>query len=113
MSDTIFSTVREQLNALEQALAAVQLWDAQPPSPEALQSTIPFMYDTLRIEQWLQWVFIPRMHALLDAGADLPDSCSIHPLAEHEWSGRATRPVQVLATLAHLDALLMKHGGAH
>ena len=111
MSDTIFSTLREQLTALEQALVVAQLWDAQPPSPEALQSTIPFMYDTLRLEQWLQWVFIPRMHALLDAGAPLPSTSSIHPMAEHEWGSRLKpMPTHVLATLAQLDALI---SGAH
>ena len=35
-------------------------------------STMPFMYDTLQVEEWLQWVFVPRLHALLDANAPLP-----------------------------------------
>ena len=43
--------VRSLLNALARELQAAQLWDAQPPSAQALASTIPFMFDTLRIEQ--------------------------------------------------------------
>lgn len=100
--------LREQLNQLEAELRAIDLWEAQPPSPEALSSTIPFMYDTLRLEQWLQWVFVPRLHALLDADAALPGNCSVHPLAEHEWTGRLAHLPhrQALEVLQRIDATL-------
>lgn len=84
--------LRQHLHALEAALRQAGLWQVAPPPAGALASTMPFMYDTLRVEQWLQWVFIPRLHALLDAGATLPGSCSVHPLAEHEWSEHLRTP---------------------
>lgn len=88
------------------------LWQAQPPQQQALASTMPFMCDTLHIEQWLQWVFVPRLHALLDAGAALPGACSVHPLAEHEWGQRRAAPqyqldnTRVLTILQQIDRLL-------
>ena len=104
----ISSTLRQQLQQLEAELRAASLWSAQPPSPEAMASTMPFMYDTLLLEQWLQWVFVPRMHALLDAQAALPGTCSVHPLAEHEWSSRLghVRYQAALAVLAEIDRTL-------
>ena len=104
--------VRSLLDALARELQTEQLWDAQPPSEQALASTVPFMFDTLRIEQWLQWVFVPRVHALLDAGAPLPGNCSIHPLAEHQWSSRDKQalPKKALSPLEQIDTRMSQLG---
>ena len=107
MSDTP-TILRQQLEQLEAAMRAASLWSAQAPSKEAMTSTMPFMYDTLQIEEWLQWVFVPRLHALLDANAALPNNCSVHPLAEHEWSNRLPNGTHgaALKLLAAIDATL-------
>lgn len=109
MSD-INTLLRQQLQQLETELRAASLWSAQPPSEAAMASTMPFMYDTLQIEEWLQWVFVPRLHALLDANAGLPGSCSVHPLAEHEWTNRLPNGTHgaALKLLAEIDATLTK-----
>lgn len=107
MSDTT-TVLRQHLHQLEAEMRAASLWGGQPPSPEALASTMPFMYDTLKVEQWLQWVFVPRMHALIDAQAALPTSCSVQPLAEHEWNSRFPKGGHgaALMVLADIDATL-------
>lgn len=107
MSDTS-TTLRHHLQQLEAELRAAALWGSQPPSEQALASTMPFMYDTLQIEEWLQWVFVPRLHALLDANAPLPGNCSVHPLAEHEWNSRFPQGphATALQVLARIDATL-------
>lgn len=107
MSDTP-TTLRQQLQQLEAEMRAASLWSAQPPAPEAMASSMPFMYDTLQIEQWLQWVFVPRLHALLDAHAALPSNCSVQPLAEHEWNNRLPNGThgKALQLLAEIDATL-------
>lgn len=109
MSDTS-TLLRQQLQQLEAAMRAASLWSAQPPSETAMASTMPFMYDTLQIEEWLQWVFVPRLYALLDANASLPTSCSVHPLVEHEWTNRLPNGTHsaALKLLAEIDANLTK-----
>jgi len=106
--DNLPPDLRPLLHALEAALRDADFWEAQPPSPQALASSMPFMVDTLRIEQWLQWVLLPRLHALLDARAPLPASCSVHPLAEHEWAQRHPGPASqaALAVLLAIDGQL-------
>lgn len=97
-------------------MQSAALWESQPPLQQALDSSMPFMYDTLRIEQWLQWVFVPRLHALLDAGTTLPGACSVHPLAEHEWGQRRGEAqwqlgnARVLAVLRQIDQSLSERG---
>ncbi|MBS7349990.1 MAG: YqcC family protein [Comamonas sp.] len=106
--------LRSLLLQLEEALRQAQLWDAYPPSAQALASTMPFMVDTLRIEQWLQWVLIARLHALLDAQAPLPSSCSAQPLAAYEWKQRQPPPPapaqKALRCLAQIDTYLSQQG---
>ena len=46
--------VIDALNALELGLRDLGLWSDVRPDPEALASTMPFCYDTLELEQWLQ-----------------------------------------------------------
>ena len=84
----IHHELREHLQQLEAELQVQKLWSITPPDPKALESTIPFMYDTLKIHEWLQWVYIPRLRALMDANGTLPHQSHVFPLAEHEWQER-------------------------
>ena len=95
------------LSAVEAEMRARGLWSAMPPSPEDMSSVMPFMYDTLRLHQWLQWVFVPRTLALMDAGRPLPGNCHIHPLAEHEFARLAdVDTARLLELVRQVDALM-------
>ncbi|QPB84145.1 YqcC family protein [Pseudoalteromonas rubra] len=74
--------VWQLLDELEHTLRQAKLWQAEPVSEQALQSTQPFCCDTLRFEQWLQFVFIVKMRTLLQNGAPLPANMAIAPMAE-------------------------------
>ncbi|HEX4869217.1 MAG TPA: YqcC family protein [Moraxellaceae bacterium] len=93
--------MRDLLAAVEAEMRARGLWSPVPPSPAAMASVMPFMYDTLRLHEWLQWVFLPRTLALIDAGRPLPGNCHIHPLAEHEFAR-----LEEVDTVALLDLIL-------
>jgi len=99
--------VSRLLLVLEQEMRDNALWAAAPPSPAAMSSVMPFMYDTLTFAEWLQWVFIPRTRALIDAGRPLPGNCHIHPLAEHEFAGRADlAAADLLDVIRQIDNLM-------
>ena len=53
------------LKALEKEMRSLDLWSSTPPAEQALASSMPFCYDTLDFSEWLQWIFIPRLHLLL------------------------------------------------
>ena len=74
--------IRQHLTDLQIAMRIHKVWETTPPSEEALANPQPFCIETLTPTQWLQWIFIPRMHALLDSDADLPRNFSITPYLE-------------------------------
>ena len=106
-SDSTHQELLTHLQQLEAELQAQQLWSSSPPSATALESVMPFMYDTLKLHEWLQWVFLPRLRAVIDAKGQLPHESHIHPLAEHEWQEQKTFDKrQLLSLLASIDASL-------
>jgi uncharacterized protein YqcC (DUF446 family) len=92
------------LSDLEAALRAAGLWEAVLPDHAALESAQPFCVDTLRLPQWLQWVFLPRMRALLDARAPLPAKCGVAAMAEMYFLGQEGAPLErLIALLGEID----------
>lgn len=96
--------VRQHLTDLQIILTLHRLWDATPPSDAALNNDQPFCIGTLSATQWLQWVFIPRMNALLDANAELPRNFAITPylseaLKDHPHLAQICAPLTQLETL--------------
>ncbi len=97
--------VQERLQAIEQQLKASGLWQSFAPDSQAFASTEPFCLDTMSPLQWLQWVFLPRMQALLDAGAPLPVTLAIAPYYEEALEGDIPQRAQLLHCLNALDQL--------
>src|SRR3989344_4903792 len=88
--------VAEQLLLIERELRVQGWWDALAPSAQALSSQEPFCVDTLAFEQWLQWIFLPRMKQMVEAGAALPRVSGIHPMAEQAVGGQAKKARETL-----------------
>lgn len=95
-----------QLDQIKVELAQLSLWQSSPPPAAALQSTEPFCVDTLDLSQWLQWILLPRMQALLDGDRPLPGNCNIHPIAEQNFNGLAQDCSQLLSAIQKLDRAL-------
>ena len=87
-------SVRAQLHAIEALMRQHQLWQDNAPQPDAFASTQPFCLDTLDPFEWLQWVLIPRMHALLEGGHALPASFAVSPY--YEMALEETHPARAM-----------------
>lgn len=74
--------IKYHLEQLQQAMEMSNLWQTVPPSPKAFESTEPFSIDTMKAHEWLQWIFIPRMYAILDSNDILPHRMAITPYIE-------------------------------
>ncbi|WP_380183938.1 YqcC family protein [Kalamiella sp. sgz302252] len=97
--------IRERLEAIELALNEEGLWQSCAPNAEAFASVEPFCVDTMMPVQWLQWVFLPRMHALLDANASLPVKLAVAPYYEVALEGAMPGRARLLHVLNQLDQL--------
>ena len=102
---TQHDSVRAQLHAIEALLRQHQLWQETAPQPVAFASTQPFCLHTLEPFEWLQWVLIPRMHALLDGRHPLPQNFAVAPYYEMALDAAHPARVIVLVELERLDAL--------
>ncbi|MCB1863875.1 MAG: YqcC family protein [Chromatiales bacterium] len=98
------------LDDIERELQRLSLWDDEPPPVRALQSATPFCYDTLRLEQWLQWIFIPRARVLLAQGTALPGRCEIRPVAELRFAEVAADTGALERHIGALDEVLNRMG---
>lgn len=104
--DERYRKAADVLLAIEAEMRQQSLWESNPPSPEALSSVMPFMYDTLKLNQWLQFVFLPRTKAIIEQGGVLPGNCHIHPLAEHEFGKMEFPDGTLLDLIRQMDNVL-------
>ncbi|MEW7312083.1 YqcC family protein [Buttiauxella gaviniae] len=100
--------VRQHLHIIEHVLRDHQLWQSAAPTADAFESTQPFCMDTLQPHEWLQWVLIPRMHALLDAQLPLPADFAIAPYYEMALDAAQIEREPLLKALQDLDALFAR-----
>ena len=98
--DKLMHQTADHLLAIEQEMRRIGLWETTPPAKEALESLVPFCYDTLKFEQWLQWVFLPKMKLALEKQIDFPTSSNIATLAE-----MCFQELQTIDTTRLLDLL--------
>lgn len=101
----------ELLISLERALRAQRRWGRNSPGEDALQSTQPFAFDTLDFDQWLQWVFVPKLHHLLAEQLPLPQRCAVRPMAEEVYDPVDPAARRLITIIAEIDDLLT-HAGA-
>ena len=106
MTSNDYGELPELLQRLETELKRRGWWTPQPPSPEALASTRPFHVDTLAFEEWLQWILLPRLRALMDQGAPLPGSSAMAPMGEVAWRHCRDEAGPVIELLAQIDRAL-------
>ncbi len=105
MSDTsIAGQTKNLLHDLQKAMIASSIWSSRPPEESAFNSTAPFSCDTMPLEQWLQFIFMPTMEELVDRGAPLPSEIAVLPIAEESFQGQ--KFVDLLSVIAKLDNLL-------
>ena len=101
-----YRRLADLLIAVEKELRVMQLWELQSPSPEELASTAPFAVDQLSFNQWLQFLFMPRMYDIIEISAPLPISCSIAPMAEEFFKVEQREAAALILKLAAIDRLI-------
>jgi len=77
----------EYADKIEQELRRLEVWQAEPPPPEAFQSTRAFYGDTMSFYQWLQFVLIPRVRNVIATRGHFPPSSQVGAYAVRELDG--------------------------
>lgn len=106
MTANVYEELARLLLAVESELRSMQLWSQQIPSAQALASSEPFAIDQLCFNQWLQFIFVPRMAEIVEATSALPESCSTAPMAEEFYRAEQVDAISLIRHLAAIDALI-------
>lgn len=99
-------SAQQLLSAIEAQLKQQSLWQLDYPTIEALSSRLPFCCDTLTFAQWLQFILIPRMSALLEGEHPLPSEIAIAPMAQEAFKDMGIDANQLIDAIEQFDALL-------
>ncbi|MEC9483705.1 MAG: YqcC family protein [Halomonas sp.] len=104
---TPHSELDQALTQLESTLRSVDLWNTPCPEAEAFDSREPFCLDTMELPQWLRYVFIARLQALVDAQGPLPVTCDVAPAVEvYLKDARPSTRQLVVSAIAEVDRIV-------
>ena len=96
------------LQSLKSEMQRALLWSDMRPTEWAMNSTAPFSCDRMPFEQWLQFIFIPKMHDLLINKQPLPTKVAVFPMAQQMLNNENNHIAKLMLILAQLDKLLSK-----
>ncbi len=108
--DHFIHQLADLLLEIEAELRRTGLWQDEAPPDQALQSLVPFCHDTLRLEQWLQWVFVPKMKGVIEGREECPNSSEIAPLAEYRFQQLQVESGRLLSLIEKFDRLINREG---
>lgn len=91
---------------IERELRVLGVWTSVQPDAEALASQEPFCVDTLAFDQWLQWIFLPRMKHILEQDEPLPAVSGVLAMAEMVYQHQPQRAAGLFEALNAFDKLI-------
>lgn len=104
-----YQALQTALQQLPHALQQDGLWSHTRPTAAALASEVPFAADTLTIEQWLQFVLLPRMNLLVQQRLPLPQfrpGQGMSVMLELQWQQRGIQAPATLQQVTAIDRIL-------
>ncbi|ATJ81985.1 YqcC family protein [Halomonas beimenensis] len=109
---TVHEELEQALRELESTMKAADMWRMERPEPEAFDSTQPFCIDTMALPQWLRFVFIARLEALVEARAPMPATCDVAPAVDAyliQEGARTSERVLMCKVVEHIDRLVTEN----
>lgn len=95
--------VRQRFEAVITELERHGLWDTPRPSEDKFENMGAFGINTMPFTDWLRWVFVPRVEALIESNGPWPEGSSVAQQAARE--GDTDHVVQALVpALAEFDS---------
>lgn len=104
--EMIYPQLSSLLLEVERHLREMELWSDQSPSAQSMASSQPFAVDTMEFTTWLQFIFLPRMYAIVEAEQNLPASCAIAPMAEQYFTAQVLDARVLVVALEEIDQLI-------
>lgn len=106
---SVHQQLQTALLELEAAMKAANLWRMPTPEADAFASQQPFCIDTMSLPQWVRFVFVARLNALVDAQAAMPAKCDVAPAMAaylQQEKVRASDQLLVVRAVERVDQLV-------
>lgn len=102
-----YEAVQAKIDAVEAEMKKAGIWSQTSPEPEKLEFTEAFGADKLSFEQWLQFIFVPRVREIIATRGEFPRQSQVSQKAIREWRMWGDLPGvdQLLVELQEFDAL--------
>lgn len=94
--------LEDLLKTLCQQMHAAKLWQDHLINGKAFESKMPFCADTMTFQQWLQFVFVPKMMDILANEQPVPKRMALAPMGEQAFA-QIPNTQSVIKTLRMLD----------
>lgn len=83
----IYNLATNKASEIESELRRLNRWSADPLPSEKFKDMGAFGSNTMVFEQWLQFVLIPRIHAIAEEKGEFPNNSMLAPYAIRVFDG--------------------------
>ena len=80
----VFAKIAE----IEAEMRRIGMWQDQPIAHGQLDVKAAFGADKISFDQWLQFVFVPRVNEIVAVGGQFPSTSQVAAQAHREWDNR-------------------------
>ena len=109
---SVHQQLQTALLELEAAMKAANLWRTPTPDAAAFASQQPFCIDTMSLPQWVRYVFVARLNALIEAEDAMPAKCEVAPAVAAylmQEKVRASDQLLVVKAVERVDKLVTEN----
>jgi uncharacterized protein YqcC (DUF446 family) len=99
-----YGVVAAKLDEIEEEMKRIGLWQEKPLAPEQYNFTSAFAMDTMSYDQWLQFIFVPRVRGTISASGKFPASSSVGAQAVREFD-TVPNAARLVTLLSEFDRL--------
>jgi len=87
LSMDFYTQVSNKATEIEAELKRLNRWSAEPLPPAKFENMGAFGSNTMTFEQWLQFILIPRIHAIVEEKGEFPNNSMLAPYAIRVFDG--------------------------
>ena len=100
-----YEVVAQKLDAIEAEMKRISLWQDTPLDPEQYNFREAFGGDTMAFSQWLQFIFLLNVRAIITRKGQFPASSSVGAYAVREFDAYREDTQQLETLLIEFDQL--------
>ena len=97
--------IQAKIEQIEAEMKRIGMWQQTALEPEKYEFKAAFAMDTMAYSQWLQFVFIPRVHEVIAGKGPFPRQSNVGTQAIREFDG-LDEASDLITMLCEFDGLI-------